>query len=201
MLKLEIGHVTVKDILAISPSVQQKMFRSQAKELMAKPKVRSLDVIGSTRKKGMYAVSSPRAVVEVEGRVKVAALLDTGADINVMTAEVADAANLPVLEITPLEAETFTGHPAQLLGICRKVDVQIGAVCNSINIFVVQEGAHPLLLGMPYWIQAGVTFDYSDDAVHATVVSDDAKFRARFKTLTPKNVEGWVEKALVNVLN
>jgi predicted aspartyl protease len=158
---LEVGHVTVKDILAISPSVQQKMFRSQAKELLAKPKVRSLDVIGSTRKKGMYAVSSPRAVVEVEGRVKVAALLDTGADVNVMTVEVADAANLPVLEITPLEAETFTGHNAQLLGICRKVDVRIGAVCNSINIFVVQEGAHPLLLGMPYWIQAGVTFDYS----------------------------------------
>jgi predicted aspartyl protease len=199
MLELEVGHVTVKDILTLSPAVQQKMFRSQAKEL--KPKVRSLDIIGSTRKKGMYAVSSPRAVVEVEGRVKVAALLDTGADVNVMTAEVADAANLPVLEITPLEAETFTGHNAQLLGICREVDVQIGAVCNSVNIFVVQEGAHPLLLGMPYWIQAGVTFDYSDDAVHATVVSDDAKLRARFKTLTPKNVEGWVERALVNVLN
>jgi predicted aspartyl protease len=73
----------------------------------------------------MYPMSSPRAVVEVEGRVKVAALLDTGADVNVMTAEVADAANLPVLEITPLEAETFTGHSAQLLGICRKVDVRI----------------------------------------------------------------------------
>jgi predicted aspartyl protease len=149
----------------------------------------------------MYAVSSPRAVVEVEKKVKVAALLDTGADVNVMTAKVADAANLPVLEITPIEAETFTGHNAQLVRICREVDVQIGAVSNSVNIFVVQEGAHPLLLGMPYWIQAGVTFDYNNDAVHATVISDNAKCKARFKTLTPKNVEGWVEKALVNILN
>jgi hypothetical protein len=46
-----------------------------------------------------------------------------------------------------------------------------------------------------------VTFDYSDDAVYATVVSDNVKLRVRFKTLTPKGVEGWVEKALVNVLN
>jgi hypothetical protein len=54
---------------------------------------------------------------------------------------------------------------------------------------------------MSYWIQAGIIFDYSNDVVHATVVFDDVKYRARFKTLTPKNVEGWVEKALVNVLN
>jgi hypothetical protein len=71
-----------------------------------------LDIIGSTRKKGMYAVSSPRAVVKVKGRVKVVVLLDTGADVNVMTIEVADVANLPILEIIPMEAETFTGHNA-----------------------------------------------------------------------------------------
>jgi hypothetical protein len=54
---------------------------------------------------------------------------------------------------------------------------------------------------MPYWIQADITFDYSDDAVYTTVVFDNAKLRARFKTLTFKGVEGWVEKALVNILN
>jgi hypothetical protein len=46
-----------------------------------------------------------------------------------------------------------------------------------------------------------MTFDYSDDAVHAIVVFDNVKLRARFKTLTPKGVKGWVEKAFVNVLN
>jgi hypothetical protein len=74
-------------------------------------------------------------------------------------------------------------------------------VYNNVNIFVIQKGAHPLLLRMPYWIQAGITFDYSDDAVHATVVFNNTKLRARFKTLTPKGMEGWVEKALVNILN
>jgi hypothetical protein len=54
---------------------------------------------------------------------------------------------------------------------------------------------------MPYWIQAGMIFDYSNDVVHATMVSDNIKYRARFKTLTPKNVEGWVKKAFINVLN
>jgi hypothetical protein len=54
---------------------------------------------------------------------------------------------------------------------------------------------------MPYWIQAGMTFDYNNDAVHATIVFDDTKYKTRFKTLTPKNVKDWVEKALVNVLN
>ena len=98
----------------------------------------------------MYAMSSPRAVIKMEERVKIAALLDTETDVNVMTTEVADAANLPILEITPLEIETFTDYPTQLLGICRKVNVQIGAVYNNINIFVIQKDTHPLFLGMPY---------------------------------------------------
>jgi hypothetical protein len=39
-----------------------------------------------------------------------AALLDIGADINIMTVKIADAVNLPILEIISLEAETFTGY-------------------------------------------------------------------------------------------
>jgi hypothetical protein len=69
-----------------------------------------LDIIGSTKKKGIYAVSSPRAVMKVKGKVKMAILLDTEADINVMTAEIADVINLFILEIILMEAETFTGH-------------------------------------------------------------------------------------------
>jgi hypothetical protein len=53
---------------------------------------------------------SPRAVIEIKRRVKVAALLDIGADINVITVKVADAVNLLILEIIPLEAEIFTGY-------------------------------------------------------------------------------------------
>jgi hypothetical protein len=68
-------------------------------------------------------MSSPRAVMKVEKRVKVAALLNIGADINIMIAEIADAANLPILEITPIEAEIFTGHNAQLVRICREINV------------------------------------------------------------------------------
>jgi hypothetical protein len=101
--------------------VQQKIFRSQTKEL--KPKIRSLNIIKSTRKKEMYAMSSPRAVIEMKERVKITALLNTGADINVITAKVADATNLPILEITPIEAETFTGHNAQLIRICREINI------------------------------------------------------------------------------
>jgi hypothetical protein len=84
------------------------MFRSQIKEL--KPKIRSLNIIGSTRKKGIYTVSSPRAVIKVKKKVKVAALLNTEADINVITAKIADTANLPILEIISMETKTFTGH-------------------------------------------------------------------------------------------
>jgi hypothetical protein len=60
----------------------------------------------------MYAVSSPRAVIKIKRKVKMAALLDTGADINVIIAKIADAANLLIFEITPIEAETFTGYNA-----------------------------------------------------------------------------------------
>jgi hypothetical protein len=71
-----------------------------------------LDIIGSTRKKGMYAIFSPRAIIKIEKRVKMAALLDTKADINVIIIEIADAVNLPILEIIPMKAEIFTGYNA-----------------------------------------------------------------------------------------
>jgi hypothetical protein len=58
----------------------------------------------------MYAVSSPRAVIKIERKVKVAVLLDTGADINIIIVKIADAANLLILEITPIKVKTFTGY-------------------------------------------------------------------------------------------
>jgi predicted aspartyl protease len=60
----------------------------------------------------MYVMSSPRAVIEIERRIKIVALLDTGADVNVITTKVADAVNLPIFEIIPMEAEIFTGYNA-----------------------------------------------------------------------------------------
>jgi hypothetical protein len=88
--------------------MQQKMFRSQAKKL--KLKIRFLNIIKSKKKKEIYAMSSPRAVIKVKKKVKVTALLNTKADVNVITAKVADVTNLLILEITPIKAETFTGY-------------------------------------------------------------------------------------------
>jgi predicted aspartyl protease len=68
-------------------------------------------------------VSSPRAVIEIEGRVKVAVLLDTGADVNIIIIKVADAINLSILEITSIKVKTFTGYNTQLIGICREINV------------------------------------------------------------------------------
>jgi hypothetical protein len=82
-----------------------------------------LDIIESIRKKEIYAISSPRAVIKIERKIKVTALLNIEADINIITAKIADAINLSILEIIPLEIKTFTGHNAQLLGICREINV------------------------------------------------------------------------------
>jgi hypothetical protein len=68
-------------------------------------------------------MSSPRAVIEIKGRVKMAVLLNIRADVNIITTKIADAANLPVFEITPIKVETFTGHNAQLVGICREINI------------------------------------------------------------------------------
>jgi hypothetical protein len=78
------------------------------------------------------------------------ALLNTEANINVITAKIADATNLPILEITPIKAKTFTGHNAQLIKIYREINIQIDAIYNNVNIFIIQKGAHSLLLEIPY---------------------------------------------------
>jgi hypothetical protein len=77
-----------------------------------KPKVRFLDIIGSIKKKGIYAMFSPRAVIKIEGKVKMAILLNIRADVNVIITKVATAVNLFVLEIIPLEIKIFTGYNA-----------------------------------------------------------------------------------------
>jgi hypothetical protein len=71
-----------------------------------------LDIIRSIRKKGMYAVFSPRAVIKIKRKVKMAILLNIGADINVIIVKIADAANLPILEITLIKIKIFTGYNA-----------------------------------------------------------------------------------------
>jgi hypothetical protein len=108
ILNLIISPVTIKNILILSPTMQQKIFRSQTKKL--KLKIRSLNIIESIKKKGMYVISSPRAVIKIEGKVKIVILLNTKADINVITIKVADATNLPILEIIPIKIKIFTGH-------------------------------------------------------------------------------------------
>jgi hypothetical protein len=82
-----------------------------------------LDIIESIRKKGIYIMFSPQAVIKIERKIKIVVLLNTRADINVIIAEVADAINLFILEITSLKVEIFTGHNAQLLKIYREIDV------------------------------------------------------------------------------
>jgi hypothetical protein len=57
-------------------------------------------------------VSSPRAVIKMKEKVKVATLLDIEADINVIIIKVADVANLFVLEIISIKIKIFTGYNA-----------------------------------------------------------------------------------------
>jgi hypothetical protein len=51
------------------------------------------------------------------------ALLNTETDINVIIAKIADAINLPILEITSIEIKTFTGYNTQLIRIYREINV------------------------------------------------------------------------------
>jgi hypothetical protein len=75
-------------------------------------KIRFLDIIGSTKKKKIYAMFSPRAVIEMKKKVKMAVLLDIKADVNIMTVKVADVINLFILEIISIKVKIFTGHNA-----------------------------------------------------------------------------------------
>jgi hypothetical protein len=52
-----------------------------------------------------------------------AALLDIETNVNVIIIKIADVANLSILEIIPIEIKTFTGHNAQLVKICREINI------------------------------------------------------------------------------
>jgi hypothetical protein len=60
----------------------------------------------------MYAMSSPRAVIKIKRKIKIATLLNIRADVNIITIKIADVANLFILEIILIEIKIFTGHNA-----------------------------------------------------------------------------------------
>jgi hypothetical protein len=58
----------------------------------------------------MYAVSLPRAVIKMKGKIKVTILLDIEADINIMIIKIADVVNLFILEIIQIKIKIFTDY-------------------------------------------------------------------------------------------
>jgi hypothetical protein len=68
ILKQEV-YVAYSDLLPVSSIQQQRMFGSHNEELHEKPKVASLGSAPVKRKK-VFAVSSPRAVVVIEDQLR-----------------------------------------------------------------------------------------------------------------------------------
>ena len=131
----------------------------------------------------LYVANTPKAIVRLNGEF-CKALIDTGAEINVMTEEIREIFDLPILVGPALRLISHSGHKREFLGVCEDVDVTIGGVVSCQNIFVVDSADHVLVLGTPFLIKSRASMDW-DTAGNLTMTcqSTDATRTAVTKVL------------------
>ena len=76
-----------------------------------------------------------------------------------MTKEVRERFDLPIRMGPALRLISHTSHKREFIGVCEDVDVAIGGVVTTQNIFVVNSVDHLLVLGTPFLIKLRACID------------------------------------------
>ena len=107
--------------------------------------------VHSNAVRALYACPSGYARTLIDGETEVDALLDGGSELNIMKPHIYEALWLPIDSDIQWKIGGFReGMQAErdsgLLGVCHDVKMEIGGVVFRIPVFVVEGGAHDLVL-------------------------------------------------------
>ena len=105
-----------------------------------------------------------KIMVSLNGKFRYPAVLNIGAQISVMTRDVAEAANLPVVEKNFVRVISHSGHTSKIIGVAI-VSVDIGGIVNDVYIYVVKQADISLILGQPFYVDSKIIFDYKNERI------------------------------------
>ena len=115
------------------------------------------------------AMQTAKMRVLIGGRVEAPGTLDTGAEVNVMTKKMAEKAKLMILRDHKITFQTINGIEFVFYGLCKNVEVDIGGIINYGDFLIIEEGTLDVLLGMPFFFESEMTFDYPADGTMRAV--------------------------------
>ncbi len=122
------------------------------------------------------AMHTPKVEVSINSKASARATLDSGAEVNVMSKKLADRAELAIETKKNLVFQGISPGKVFFLGACRRVKVSVGGSVNYVDFLVLDSGTTDLLLGMPYFVETNLNFQYdSDGAVRANLKSGDRR--------------------------
>ena len=138
--------------------------------------------VHSNAVRALYACPSGYARTLIDGETEVDALLDGGSELNIMKPHIYEALRLPIDSDIQWKIGGFReGMQAErdsgLLGVCHDVKMEIGGVVFRIPVFVVEGGAHDLVLGRPWERLVRAQYDNRDDGTLWVTITEPGGLR------------------------
>ena len=132
----------------------------------------------------------------------VSALLDSGSSINLMSKQFYESLPSNVKStLSPLPGDKIILANNQEIHICGLAQIQatVNKAKHNIDVYVIKDTSHPLLLGVQYLKQHGIKLDFSSKTVQFTKCKIYTKKRTTLAPNSETIVWGRVPKISVLV--
>jgi hypothetical protein len=105
----------------------------------------------------------------LKGKITVTMTIDPGAEVSVMPKTIAERAKLTIQTYRPVVFQPFARERYTFFGLCREVEINVRGIVNYMDFFIINRGSDEILLGMPFTIEAQLTYKYPKDGTIAAV--------------------------------
>ena len=163
ILDQTVQNVTIQEVIKCSKILQKLFFWNLSRQIGSQnqgDEVQILSIEVQEARNLIYATSTPKAKVRLDGGDKCIGLIDTGAEVNVMTTALAIECGLPIRPRPRLSLVSHNSIKRQFARIYKVVEINIRGVIITQNIFVIIEADNVLILGQPQMKSRRVSFKY-----------------------------------------
>jgi hypothetical protein len=171
-----VRHMTVQEVLNSYPSTAGGRAR--------------VDRVRLPRKyPSSLAMQTGKMEARLEGKITVTTTIDSGAEVSVMPRAIAERAKLTIQTNQPIVFQPYGGERYIFFGLCREVEVSVGGIVNYVDFFIVDRTSDEILLGMPFTVEAQLTYEYPGDGTVAAVFKNSDRTKQGRVTVAGDDVD------------
>ena len=197
MLDAPIPGITFRDLLSSGGEAYKQLFKPMPKDVTDKIRVSQVEAKSQRGEEPeistvyltdvLYQAGCPKAMVKLEGVAR-PALMDSGAEVNILCTAEVERLGLPMTSVQNMKLVSANKEETLFRGIVENVSVGVGDVCVTQAFMVVDVASAPVILGMPYFMAAGVSMKASFDKGTVFTIRDAQKNKkVRFQAVPTKD--------------